>query len=124
MEERGKEVYRKNEIYTKIIKAGKRLYFIDVKLLKDKLYYLTITESVKHTNTEKDLDEFRKFRVVLFPEDFDKFTDGLNDVINFIKKDLMPNFDFNKFTKSNLTIKNDEINKTKIENDIISDLNV
>ena len=124
MEESGKEVYKKNEIYTKIIKAGKRLYFIDVKLLKDKLYYLTITESVKHTNTEKDLDEFRKFRVVLFPEDFDKFTDGLNDVINFIKKDLMPNFDFNKFTKSNLTIKNDEINKNKIENDIISDLNV
>ena len=100
MEEGEKEVYKKNEIYTKIVKAGKRLYFIDVKLLKDKLYYLTITESVKHKNKKKDLNEFRKFRVVLFPEDFDKFT------------------------KSNLTIKNNEINKNKTENNIISDLNV
>ena len=62
--------------------------------------------------------------MVLFPEDFDKFTEGLNDVINFIKKELMPGFDFNKFTKSNLTIKNNEINKNKTENNIISDLNV
>lgn len=124
MEEGFNGLYKRNEIYTKIIKAGKRLYFIDVKLLKDKLYYLTVTESVKHINSEKGKDEFKKFRIVLFPEDFDKFTEGLNDVISFIKNNLMPGFDFNKFTKANVTIKKDEVDEDRIENDMISDLNV
>ena len=102
------EVYR--SIYTKVVKAGKRLYFIDVKDLevKDldyKLYYIIITESVKK-NKEIDGDkidgedkkqEFVKFKIKLLPEDFNKFMSALGDVINHIKTELMPKFDYDKY---------------------------
>lgn len=88
-----------NDIYTEIVKAGKRKYFVDVKKLRDGLYYLVITECVK-----KEADSV-KFRIVLFPEDFSKFTSAINNAIKFIKKE-MPGFDFDKFNKENITITN------------------
>ncbi len=93
------------DIFTEIIMAGKRKYFIDVKKLKSDIYYLVITESVKCSGKDDVSEEFKKFRIVLFPEDFGKFVEGINNAIDFIKKELMPKFDFEKFNKSNIVKK-------------------
>jgi len=73
-------------IFSKVIKAGKRTYFLDVKATRKNDYYLTITESKKRfKNNGKRF--FEKHKVFLYKEDFDKFTDSLEEVINFIKRE-------------------------------------
>lgn len=73
-------------IYSNVIKAGKRTYFLDVKATRKNDYYLTITESKKRfKNNGKRF--FEKHKVFLYKEDFDKFTESLEDVINFIKRE-------------------------------------
>ena len=72
-------------IYSKVIRAGKRTYFFDVKSTRNNEYYLTITESKK-----KFLDNgnfrYEKHKLFLYPEDFEKFTESFEDVISFIHK--------------------------------------
>jgi hypothetical protein len=76
----------KEILYTKAIKAGKRIYYLDVKKnLKNDLF-LAITESKKIQPKEGVLTSFEKHKIFLYKEDFDKFIDGLYDVIEFIKK--------------------------------------
>ena len=73
-------------IFSKVIKAGKRTYFLDVKATRKNDYYLTITESKKRfKNNGKRF--FEKHKVFLYKEDFDKFTESLEEVINFIKRE-------------------------------------
>ncbi len=77
----------KNEsdiIYSQVIRAGKRTYFLDVKATRKNDYYLTITESKKRFK-RNGKRFFEKHKVFLYKEDFDKFTENLEDVINFIK---------------------------------------
>lgn len=71
-------------IYSQVIRAGKRTYFLDVKATRKNDYYLTITESKKRFK-RNGKRFFEKHKVFLYKEDFDKFTEGLEDVINFIK---------------------------------------
>lgn len=71
----------REEVYSKKIRAGKRTYFFDVKSTRSNDYYLTITESKKRLED----GVFVKHKIFLYKEDFEKFTDGLNDVINYIK---------------------------------------
>jgi hypothetical protein len=81
----------KEILYTKAIKAGKRIYYLDVKKnLKNDLF-LAITESKKVQSKEGVLSSFEKHKIFLYKEDFDKFIDGLSDVIEFIKKSNGPN---------------------------------
>jgi hypothetical protein len=76
----------KEILYSKAIKAGKRIYYLDVKKnLKNDLF-LAITESKKVQAKENQQSSFEKHKIFLYKEDFDKFLDGLNDVIGFIKK--------------------------------------
>ena len=96
------------DIFTEVVMAGKRKYYIDVKKLKDNLYYLVITESVKSLNPKEESPDFKKYRIVLFPEDFGKFVTGINNAIKFIKNELMPGFDFDKFNKNNITLRKDD----------------
>ena len=114
---------RGKDIFTEIIMAGKRKYFIDVKKLKSDIYYLVITESVKCCGKDDVPEEFKKFRIVLFPEDFGKFVDGINNAIDFIKKELMPKFDFEKFNKSNIIKKSVRENDSEYDS-IVKDINV
>jgi len=74
---------RKEEIYTKIVRAGKRTYFFDVKATRKDDYYLTITESKKRTGKEGKTF-YEKHKIFLYKEDFEKFAEGLKDVVNFI----------------------------------------
>lgn len=85
-EEVKKEGSRFNqEIHTKIVRAGKRTYFFDVKSTRNDEYYLTITESKKRY-TDQGKFHFEKHKIFLYKEDFDKFADSLLDVVDFIRQ--------------------------------------
>ena len=71
------------EIFTKVVRAGKRTYFFDVKATRKEDYYLTITESKKRLGKEGKVF-YEKHKIFLYKEDFDKFTEGLNDAVSFI----------------------------------------
>ena len=72
-----------NEVYSKVVRAGKRTYFFDVKSTKGSDLFLTITESKKVQQDGKEV--FQKHKIFLYKEDFEKFQDGLADVINKIE---------------------------------------
>ena len=71
------------EIFTKVVRAGKRTYFFDVKATRKEDYYLTITESKKRLGKEGKVF-YEKHKVFLYKEDFEKFTEGLKDAVSYI----------------------------------------
>lgn len=75
----------KQEIHSKVIRAGKRTYFFDVKSTRNDEYYLTITESKKRY-AENGKFHYEKHKVFLYQEDFDKFTDSLQEVVDYIRE--------------------------------------
>ena len=75
----------KEEIYSKAVRAGKRTYFFDVKATRKNDYYLTITESKKKFENDGRF-HFEKHKVFLYKEDFEKFADGLQEVVDYIRK--------------------------------------
>jgi len=86
---------RNNEIFfTQRLKAGKRrTYFFDVRTTKFDDYYVIITESKK----KFDQEGYEKHKIFLYKEDFNKFLKGLTQVIDHVKTELMPDFDFDAF---------------------------
>jgi len=81
-------------IYSKRIRAGKRrTYFFDVRATRGNDYYLTITESRKRFTGEG----YDRHKIFLYKEDFNKFIKGLNEAVDYVKTDLMPDFDFDAF---------------------------
>ena len=77
------EKNQKEEIFTKIVRAGKRTYFFDVKATRKEDYYLTITESKKRLGKEGKIF-YEKHKIFLYKEDFEKFTGGLKDAVTYI----------------------------------------
>jgi hypothetical protein len=73
----------KEEIFTRIVRAGKRTYFFDVKATRKEDFYLTITESKKRLGKEGKVF-YEKHKIFLYKEDFEKFGEGLKDVVNYI----------------------------------------
>ena len=73
----------RQEIHSKVIRAGKRTYFFDVKSTRNDEYYLTITESKKRF-TENGKFQYEKHKIFLYKEDFQKFSDSLEEIINYI----------------------------------------
>src|SRR3982751_6425338 len=81
-------------VYSKRIRAGKRrTYFFDVRATRSNDYYLTITESRKKFNE----DGYDRHKLFLYKEDFNKFIRGLIEAVEYVKTDLMPDFDFDAF---------------------------
>ncbi len=74
----------RQEIFSKAVRAGKRTYFFDVKATRRNDYYLTITESKKRYHRDGRF-YFEKHKIFLYKEDFDKFSEGLAESIEFIK---------------------------------------
>jgi hypothetical protein len=94
----GSEGRSNDSIYSKRIKAGKRrTYFFDVRATRGNDYFITITESKKRFED----GGYDRHKMFLYKEDFNKFLAGLTDTINFVKTDLMPNFDFDAFNHDN-----------------------
>ncbi|MBU0489151.1 MAG: PUR family DNA/RNA-binding protein [Bacteroidetes bacterium] len=77
------------EIFSRAVRAGKRTYFFDVKSTRSGDQYLTITESKKRF-TQDGKFNYEKHKLFLYKEDFDKFSDGLSDVIEFIRTGKAP----------------------------------
>ena len=75
----------RRDIFSKAVRAGKRTYFFDVKATRNDEYYLTITESKKKF-TPEGKPFYEKHKIFLYKEDFDKFSDGLSEVIDFIRE--------------------------------------
>ncbi len=76
------------------MKAGKRrTYFFDVKTTRGNDYFLTITESKKRFND----NGYDRHKVFLYKEDFNKFLNALTETINYVKTELMPDFDFDAY---------------------------
>lgn len=77
--------HNRDEIYSKVVRAGKRTYFFDVKATRKNDYYLTITESKKRFGKDGKFF-YEKHKLFLYKEDFDKFADSLEDVVNYIRE--------------------------------------
>ena len=91
--------YENNEnkiesIYSSRIRAGKRrTYFFDVRTTRSNDYYLTITESRKRFND----NGYDRHKIFLYKEDFNKFIKALGEAVDYVKTELMPDFDFDAF---------------------------
>lgn len=68
------------EVYSKVVRAGKRTYFFDIKSTKGNDLYITLTES-KKTFNDDGRDNYQKHKIFLYKEDFEKFKEGLEDVL-------------------------------------------
>ena len=92
-------------IYSKRIRAGKRrTYFFDVRTTRGNDYYLTITESRKRFND----NGYDRHKIFLYKEDFNKFTKALGEAVDYVKTELMPDFDFDAFNHDNVPSENGE----------------
>lgn len=83
--------FDKNGVYSKKVRAGKRrTYFFDVRTTRANDYYLTITESKKRFED----DTYERHKIFIYKEDFVKFVNALQETVDHIKHDLLPDFDF------------------------------
>lgn len=86
-------------IYSKRIRAGKRrTYFFDVRATRGNDYYLTITESRKRFND----NGYDRHKIFLYKEDFNKFIKALTEAVDYVKTQLMPDFDFDAYNHEDL----------------------
>ena len=74
---------REQDILSKALRAGRRTYFFDVKATKAGDYYLTLTESKKFTNDDGSF-HYKKHKIYLYKEDFNEFSEILNEMTNYI----------------------------------------
>lgn len=96
-------------VYSKRIRAGKRrTYFFDVRATRGNDYYLTITESRKRF----DNNGYDRHKIFLYKEDFNKFIKALGEAVDYVKTDLMPDFDFDAFNHEY-----DDVEGTEGQND-------
>lgn len=86
---------RDADVYSEKVRAGKRTYFLDVKETRTNDFYLTITESKRRLNG----DGYEKHKIFLYKEDFNKFLETLTKVINHVKTEILPEYDFDEFDR-------------------------
>jgi Protein of unknown function (DUF3276) len=83
-------------VFSKKVRAGKRrTYFLDVRKTRGEDYFITITESTRR----EDGFGYKRHKIFLYKEDFNRFVASLNEVVDHVKKDLMPNFDYEEFDR-------------------------
>lgn len=90
MEDFEKNENRKEEVFSRVIRAGKRTYFFDVKATRAGENYLTITESKRRFDNEHGKFFYEKHKIFLYREDFEKFMTGLNQVMHFVETGEKP----------------------------------
>ena len=75
-------------VYSRSVKAGKRIYYLDVRKARNNDLYLCITESKRRQNEGEEVPSFEKHKLFLYKEDFTHFTEGLQDVITYVQSQL------------------------------------
>jgi hypothetical protein len=108
--------YERDEIFTKRVKAGKRTYFFDVKSTRSNDYYLTITESKRKIKDDNFF--YEKHKIFLYKEDFGKFVEALQEAVDHVKNDLMPDVDFSQFDVEPETTQTNSDNNNKFGEDL------
>ena len=96
--ERGERSDREPEesVFSKRVRAGKRrTYFFDVRKTKGSDFFITITESTRR----EDGFGYKRHKIFLYKEDFNRFVASLTEVVNHVKTDLMPDFDYEEFDR-------------------------
>ncbi|BFP42299.1 PUR family DNA/RNA-binding protein [Muricauda sp. SCSIO 64092] len=78
-----KDLMDQEEIYSKVLRAGRRTYFFDVRSTKAGDYYLTITESKKFTNDDGSF-HYKKHKIYLYKEDFESFREIMEEMMDYI----------------------------------------
>jgi hypothetical protein len=92
-------------VYSRKIRAGKRrTYFFDVRRTKGEDFYLTLTESTRKFNG----DGYERHKIFLYKEDFNRFVNNLQEVIDYIKAELMPEYDYDEFTRRHEEYENED----------------
>lgn len=95
-------------VYSNKVKAGKRrTYFFDVRKTKGSDYYLTITESKRRFEG----DGYERHKIFLYKEDFNRFMDGLQATVDHIKNDLMPDYDYDEYTRRHQQYEEERANR-------------
>ncbi len=88
--------FNRDGVFSKKIRAGRRrTYFFDVRTTRSNDYYITITESKKRY----DDDGYERHKLHLYKEDFNKFLMGLEETVDHVKTELMPEYDFDEYTR-------------------------
>ena len=83
-------------VYSDKLRAGKRrTYFFDVRQTKGDDYYITLTESTKRFEG----NGYERHKIFLYKEDFNRFVSKLNDTVEYVKTELMPDFDYDQFQR-------------------------
>ncbi|NCO56127.1 MAG: PUR family DNA/RNA-binding protein [Bacteroidetes bacterium] len=98
----------RENIYSKSVRAGKRTYFFDVKATRRDEYYLTITESKKRSTVDGNFF-YEKHKIFLYKEDFEKFAEGLSDVVDYINKNNVANESDNSQADTDIKSENTSI---------------
>jgi hypothetical protein len=106
--------YNVEEIFSKVVRAGRRTYFFDVRETRAGDYYLTITESKKFTN-EDGTFYYKKHKIYLYKEDFDDFNSSLNETFDFIIEKKGKEVISDKHDKDFESKKKDETSKEDTE---------
>ena len=91
-----------DDVFSKPVRAGKRTYFFDVKATKNNDYYLTITESKRRVDRDGRF-VYDKHKIFLYKEDFDKFQEGLSEVLAYMKENLLPDVPEHTYEPSDRT---------------------
>ena len=87
---------RFENVYSKKVKAGsRRTYFFDVRKTRGEDFYITLTESTKKHNS----DNYERHKIFLYKEDFNRFLSSLQEVVEHVKVDLMPGYDYEEFDR-------------------------
>lgn len=103
----------RNEIFSKRVRAGKRTYFFDIKATRSNDYYLTITESKRKYND--DGFSYEKHKIFLYKEDFVKFVEALNETVDHVKSELLPDFDFDQFNEEEVKVEEESTADTELK---------
>ena len=108
---------RMESVYSKRIRAGKRrTYFFDVRSTRNQDYYLTITESRKRFND----NGYDRHKIFLYKEDFNKFIKALNEAVDHVKTELMPDFDFDAFNHDTPVGENEESEVEAVNEEVVT----
>ena len=104
---------RFESVYSKKVKAGKRrTYFFDVRRTKGDDFYLTLTESTKKFNSEG----YERHKIFLYKEDFNRFIASLEEAINYVKTELMPDYDYEEYDRRQEEYENENGGNDEVEN--------
>ena len=116
MEEKDNKM--REEIFSKSVRAGRRTYFFDVRATRAEDYYMTITESKRHTKEDGSF-YYQKHKIYLYKEDFDSFLESLKEVSDFIIKEKGPDvitLDSNDSNDNNDSNDQNDVSENTTEN--------